>query len=99
MLNCVHDYQCQKGSMCISGKCRSSECSNDYDCKLLNEGLKCVIPSDIAETKTCQRICNEKSIYSSECGVHQICIKKNGDLSGTCVTPRCHEGAQVMNIP
>ena len=97
--NCVHDYQCQQGSICISGKCRSAECSIDYDCKRLHEGLTCVMHSNIAEGKTCQRLCNEKTIYTSECGVHQICINKPGYFSGTCVTPRCHEGAQVLRIP
>ena len=81
--------------MCASGLCKSAECGHTTGCSNF-KGAECLVHPHLSNAFYCQKMCNSTNIYSSDCGVHQLCMKQLGRTFATCVTPRCHDGAQVL---
>ena len=94
-MKCHHDYECNEGEICVDRKCENANCEIDSDCHPMNSKLKCLANPDNntipdSTDQSCKQTCN----HTRECGVHQICSK----VIGGCITPRCHERAQVRNL-
>ena len=86
-MRCSHDFECSKGHICVSQRCENAFCNDDSKCNALNRELRCLDTPGWSR-KSCQMKCKE----TRDCGVHQICSKEFGG----CITPRCHERAQVV---
>ena len=93
-MKCHHDYECNDGEICVDRKCENANCKNDFDCHRMDPKLKCLAkPKNNSIPDPTDRSCKQTCNHSLECGVHQICSK----VIGGCITPRCHEKAQVKN--